>query len=101
MTERRGGSRGDSGRRRQAQEPAGTPQLGHAGWAKIRFQWLMGVGVYLEGTAGGWHPRGRDREEAAGGMDLQAGSPSHPELPESSSQPPPSISPIHPHLPEL
>ena len=53
------------------------------------------------GTAGGWCPRGREREEEAGGMDFQAGSPSHPELPESSSQPPPCISPIHPHLSEL
>ena len=34
-------------------------------------------------------------------MDLQASSPSHPELPESGSQPPPCISPVHPHLPEL
>ena len=61
--------------------------------------WVLAV--YLEGTAGGWCPRGRVREEEAGGMDFQAGSSSHPELPESSSQPPPCISPIHPHLPEL
>lgn len=50
MTERRGGSRGDLGRRMQAQEPAGTPQLGHAGWAKTWLQRLMGLGRLLRGT---------------------------------------------------
>lgn len=49
MTERRGGSWGHSGRRTQAQEPAGTPQLGHAGWAKTWLQRLMGLGCLLRG----------------------------------------------------
>lgn len=45
-------------------------------------------------------PEAGTEEEAAGGMDLQAGSPVILRAPESSSQPHPASRPIHPHLPE-